>query len=126
MKKLLLLIVFFYGFILNAQVIQNKDSLLALLPNFKGDEKSKAFVKLAKYHQYIEADSSKALDYAEQAIKTAQTQLSKGIAIYRKALVYRSWEDDFNQLKYFDKAIEYLQEENDSIFADVLYYKSKV
>lgn len=126
MKKLLVLFVFIFGISLYAQVIQNKDSLLSLVPNFKGDEKSKAFVELAKYHQYIEADSSKALDYAEQAINAAQTQLYKGIAFYRKALVYRSWEDDFNQLKYFDKALEFLQGENDSIYADVVYYKSRV
>ena len=126
MKKILSLIIFLSSFFLNAQVIQNKDSLLSLITNFKDDEKAKAYVELAKYHQYIEPDSSKAIDYSEQAYREAQSKLYKGIAVYRKALIYRSWEDDFNQLKYFDIALESLKGENDSIFADILYYKSRV
>ncbi len=109
-----------------AQDFQNKDSILTILPSLKGDKKAEALTMLAKYYQYIEQDSSKAITYANKAIAESQSNLQKGLSLYRKALVFRSWEDDINQLKNYDNALELLGNLNDSLKADVLYYKSRV
>lgn len=121
--------VLFFLFLSNvffAQNFQNKDSILTILPSLKGDKKAEALTMLAKYYQYIEPDSSKSISYANNAIAESQSNLQKSLSFYRKALVFRNWEEDVNQLKYYDKAIESIGNLNDSIKADILYYKSRV
>src|SRR5690606_25301554 len=113
MKKNLLFLLFF-PFVFYGQVVENIDSLKTKITTQKGDEKAISLLELAKFYQYSEIDSV-CFQYAIQAHKVAQSKRVKGIASYRTGLIYRSWEDDFNQLKYYNIAINELLGVDDSI-----------
>ena len=119
------LLPFLLGTVLCFSQVKNTDSLKVVISKSKGDAKAELLLELAKHYQYFEPDSI-CVFYADQAIMAAKSKLVKGKAFYRKAHIYRSFENDLEQLKYFQLAFDNLKGQNDSIAADAVYYQSRV
>ena len=111
--------------ILSFAQVKNTDSLKVVIAKSSGDSKAELLLELAKHYQYFEPDSI-CLSLADEAVSVAKSKIVKGKAYYRKAHIYRSYEDDINQLKYLQLAFDNLRNLNDSIAADAIYYKSRV
>lgn len=102
---------------------QTADSLKLVIQNAEGDAKAAALLDLAKHYQY-ERDTI-AFSYAENAYQSAQTDYLKGMALYRKGLIYITFQNDPLQISYLKQAATALENVNDSVAGDALSYLAK-
>ncbi|HRN73322.1 MAG TPA: tetratricopeptide repeat protein [Ginsengibacter sp.] len=99
----------------------NWDSLKQIVLKTPKEGRSTILVQLAR--QVAEANPDSALSFLSQAVRESESDESKGNAYFQKSLLYRYLGRGLEQSQYLDSAYNLLAGVNDSIAADVLYYR---
>jgi len=126
MKKILIVIFFFFSLVTSGHINNDTDSLLNLLQTSKQADSARILNELSKEF-YHNKKYQKAIDYAEKALKTAIT-LSMTAEI---SDAYNNMAAGFSKRNEFSKAVEYFSKasfiaENENNYSDFAKYQRNI